>query len=192
MRILIADDDTTSRLMLTRVIEGWGYDVVAVQDGAAAWDCITGEVPPTLAIVDWMMPGLSGIELCRRIRAKVQSPIYVILLTSRNTTEDLVEGLRAGADDYLRKPFDPDELSARLHVGKRTLALIANIKHLAGLLPICSYCKRIRSDHNYWEQLESYITEHSGAQFSHGICPACLEKALEEFEAPERYGPPLR
>jgi sigma-B regulation protein RsbU (phosphoserine phosphatase) len=184
VRILIADDDTTSRLMLTRVIEGWGYDVVAVQDGAAAWDCITGEAPPTLAIVDWMMPELSGIELCRRIRAKVQSPIYVILLTSRNTTEDLVEGLHAGADDYLRKPFDPDELSARLHVGKRTLALIANIKHLAGLLPICSYCKRIRSDHNYWEQLESYITEHSGAQFSHGICPACLDKALNEFEAP--------
>ena len=184
MRILIADDDTTSRLMLSRAIEGWGDDVVAVQDGVAAWDCITGESPPTLAIVDWMMPGLSGVDLCRRIRAKVQSPVYVILLTSRNTTEDLVEGLRAGADDYLRKPFDPDELRARLHVGKRTLALIANIKHLAGLLPICSYCKRIRSDHNYWEQLESYITEHSGAQFSHGICPACLDKALAEFEAP--------
>jgi len=188
VRILIADDDATSRLMLSRVIAGWGYEVVAVQDGAAAWECITGDAPPALAIVDWMMPGLSGVELCRRIRAKVQSPIYVILLTARNSTEDLVEGLRAGADDYLRKPFDPDELRARLHVGKRTLALIANIKHLTGLLPICSYCKRIRSDHDYWEQLESYITEHSGAQFSHGICPACLEKAIEEFEAPAGKG----
>jgi phosphoserine phosphatase RsbU/P len=134
-----------------------------------------------LAIVDWMMPGYDGIELCRRIRATtLPSAVYVILLTARTSRQDLVVGLEAGADDYLTKPFDPDELHARIHVGQRTLGLLANIKQLTGLLPICSYCKRIRSDHDYWEQVESYITEHTDAMFSHDICPACLAKALEE------------
>jgi sigma-B regulation protein RsbU (phosphoserine phosphatase) len=185
MRILIADDDRMTTLMLSRTLEGWGFDVVVVHDGVSAWDSIAGAEPPALAIVDWMMPGLDGIELCRRIRAAaLPAPVYVILLTSRTSRQDIVAGLEAGADDYLTKPFDPDELRARIHVGQRTLALIANIKSLSGLLPICSYCKRIRSDENYWEQVESYIVEHSDARFSHGICPACFKKVLEEFDEP--------
>lgn len=183
MRILIADDDRVSTLMLGRTLEKWGFVVDVVHDGAAAWERISGPTPPELVIADWMMPGLDGIELCRRIRASaLQSPVYVILLTARSSRQDLVAGLEAGADDYLTKPFDPDELRARIHVGQRTLALIANIKHLSGLLPICSYCKRIRSDENYWEQVESYISDHSDAKFSHGICPACMEKALKEID----------
>ena len=183
MRILIADDDRMSTLMLGRALEHWGFEVVVVHDGGAAWTCITGETPPALAIVDWMMPGLDGIELCRRIRATpLPSPVYVILLTARNSRQDLVAGLEAGADDYLTKPFDPDELRARVHVGQRTLGLIANIKRLTGLLPICSYCKRIRSDHDYWEQVDSYITEHTDARFSHGICPPCLAKVMDELD----------
>ncbi len=157
MRILIADDERTSTMMLGRTLEQWGFEVIVAHDGAAAWERIVGTEPPALAIVDWMMPGLDGIELCRRIRATpLRSPVYVILLTARNSRQDLVAGLEAGADDYLTKPFDPDELRARIHVGQRTLGLIANIKRLTGLLPICSYCKRIRSDHDYWEQVESY------------------------------------
>ena len=183
MRILIADDDRMSTLMLGRTLEQWGYEVVVVHDGIAAWDRITSDQPPELAIVDWMMPGLDGIELCRRIRATaLHSPVYVILLTARTSRQDLVAGLEAGADDYLTKPFDPDELRARIHVGQRTLTLIANIKRLTGLLPICSYCKRIRSDHDYWEQVESYISDHTDAKFSHGICPPCLEKAMAEID----------
>ena len=164
MRILIADDDRMSTMMLSRTLEQWGFEVVVAHDGAAAWERIVGDEPPALAIVDWMMPGLDGIELCRRIRAAtLPSPVYVILLTARTSRQDLVAGLEAGADDYLTKPFDPDELRARIHVGQRTLGLIANIKRLTGLLPICSYCKRIRSDHDYWEQVESYITDHTDA-----------------------------
>ena len=179
MRILIADDDRTSTMMLSRSLEQWGFDVVVVHDGAAAWQRISGDDPPALAIIDWMMPGLDGIELCRRIRATPRrSPVYVILLTARTSRQDLVAGLEAGADDYLTKPFDPDELRARIHVGQRTIGLMADIRQLTGLLPICSYCKRIRSDHNYWEQVDSYIAEHSDVRFSHGICPSCLEKAL--------------
>jgi DNA-binding response OmpR family regulator len=132
-----------------------------------------------------MMPGIDGIEICRRIRAtSLRSPVYVILLTARTSPQDLVAGLEAGADDYLTKPFDPDELRARVHVGQRTLELMASVKQLTGLLPICSYCKRIRSDDDYWQQVEGYIGEHTDARFWHGICPACLTKALEELEKP--------
>jgi sigma-B regulation protein RsbU (phosphoserine phosphatase) len=183
VRILIADDDRTSTLMLSGTLAQWGFEVVVVHDGGEAWDRIVGDEPPELAIVDWMMPVLDGIELCRRIRAAtLRSPVYVILLTARTSRRDLVAGLEAGADDYLTKPFDPDELRARIHVGQRTLALIANIKRLTGLLPICSYCKRIRSDEDYWEQVESYISDHTDARFSHGICPPCLEKAMAELD----------
>jgi sigma-B regulation protein RsbU (phosphoserine phosphatase) len=185
MRILIADDDRMSTMMLGRTLEQWGFEVVVADDGAAAWKCIVGDKPPALAIVDWMMPGLDGIELCRRIRAtSLRSPVYVILLTARTSRQDLVAGLEAGADDYLTKPFDPDELRARVHVGQRTLELMASVKQLTGLLPICSYCKRIRSDDDYWQQVEGYVSEHTDARFSHGICPACLTKALEELDKP--------
>jgi phosphoserine phosphatase RsbU/P len=185
VRILIADDDRMSTMMLGRTLEQWGFEVVVVNDGAAAFECLIGNEPPALAVVDWMMPGLDGIELCKRIRATaLRSPVYLILLTARSSRQDLVAGLEAGADDYLTKPFDPDELRARIHVGQRTLDLMANIKRLTGLLPICSYCKRIRSDHDYWEQVDSYITEHSDARFSHGICPSCLAKAMKEIDTP--------
>ena len=183
MRILIADDDRMSTIMLGRTLEGWGFEVVVAHDGTADWARIAGDEPPALAIVDWMMPGLDGIELCRRIRAtSLRSPVYVILLTARTDRRDLVAGLEAGADDYLTKPFDPDELRARIHVGQRTLGLIANIKRLTGLLPICSYCKRIRSDQNYWEQVDSYISQHTDVRFSHGICPGCYEKAIADLD----------
>jgi len=188
VRILIADDDRMSTLMLARTLEQWGYDVVVVYDGVAAWECIVSDDPPALAILDWMMPGLDGIELCTRIRATtLKTPVYVILLTARTGRQDLVAGLEAGADDYLTKPFDPLELRARIHVGLRTISLIASVKRLTGMLPICAYCKRIRSDKDYWEQVEGYISQHSDAVFSHGICPDCLAKQMAELDS---AGPP--
>lgn len=183
MRLLIADDDRVTTTMLRPVLENWGYDVVVAHDGAAAWAVLAGSAPPALAIVDWMMPGVDGLELCRRIRAaKLGSPVYVILLTSRTDREDLVAGLEAGADDYVTKPYDPQELRARLHVGRRTLKLFADIRRLSGLLPICAYCKRIRSDRDYWAQIEVYIAEHSDAHFTHGICPDCEARVTADLE----------
>jgi sigma-B regulation protein RsbU (phosphoserine phosphatase) len=182
MHVLIADDDRMTATMLGRSVERLGFSVTIVHDGEAAWEAIRGSSPPSLAIVDWMMPGLDGPALCQRIRkAALRSYVYVILLTSRSSPQDLVAGLDAGADDYLTKPFDPDELRARMRVGQRMIELLANVKRLHGLLPICSYCKRIRDDKNYWEQVELYITEHTDVRFSHGICPTCYTKAMAEL-----------
>ena len=190
MRILIADDDPVSTLMLSKTVERWGYDPLIARDGLEAWEHITGKTPPELAIIDWMMPKLDGIELCTRVRAMAMpNPLYLILLTARTRRQDLVAGLEAGADDYLTKPFDPDELRARIHVGVRTLGLISSIKRLSGLLPICSYCKRIRSDGDYWEQVERYISEHTDARFSHGICPDCLTKEMLKLDAETSAAP---
>ena len=197
MRVLVADDDRTATTMLARMLSGWGLDVAVVSDGAHAWEAINTPDPPSLAVLDWMMPTLDGVELCRRIRANERTAhLYVMLLTSRSGRADLVSGLEAGADDYLIKPFDLEELRARVHVGMRVARLqehlatrvaelqeaLANVKQLSGLLPICSYCKRIRSDKNYWEQVDSYVVQHSDAQFSHGICPSCYEGVMADLD----------
>jgi sigma-B regulation protein RsbU (phosphoserine phosphatase) len=191
MRVLIADDDRLTTTMLSRALANWGFEASVAHDGESAWAAIR-DGRPQMAIVDWMMPGLEGPALCRRIReAESTAHVYVILLTARDSPGDLVAGLGAGADDYLVKPYDREELRARLNVGMRIVALqqrleervaeleaaISTVKQLQGMIPICSYCKRIRSTSDDWEPLESYISEHSEAQFSHGICPPCLVKA---------------
>jgi DNA-binding response OmpR family regulator len=198
MRALIADDDPVTAAVLRGALRRWNLDVVTAHDGAVAWELIEGEEPPSLAIIDWMMPSIDGIELCRRIRAtRTHAHMYVILLTGRDSRADVVAGLQAGADDYLVKPFDAEELHARVHTGIRILTLqqqlneqiealretIVNVKQLKGLLPICSYCKRIRKDEDYWQQLEGYISENSDAVFSHGICPGCLHQAHTDMDA---------
>ena len=193
MRALIADDDRLATVKLSRALARWHFDVSLAHDGETAWGVIQTQAPQ-LAVVDWMMPALDGLDLCRRIRQDpTTARMYLLLLTSRDSRADVVAGLDAGADDYLVKPFDLEELRARLHVGVRVLTLqerladrvaeleaaVSTVKRLHGLIPICSYCKRIRSDSNDWEQLESYISEHTDAHFSHGICPPCLVAALK-------------
>jgi DNA-binding response OmpR family regulator len=124
MHALIAEDERTTARILARTLEGWGLTVTTVHDGAEAWDAIESDASIGLAIVDWMMPNVDGLELCRRIRASAaRAHLYVILLTARESREDLVAGLNAGADDYLVKPFDPDEFRARVQVGRRVLGL---------------------------------------------------------------------
>ena len=194
MKILIAEDDAVSRCLLETTLKLWGYDVTAAPDGSRAWEALQTEAAPQLVILDWMMPGLDGPEICRRVREAPQTrATYAILLTARDSREDLIRGLQSGADDYLSKPFDRRELRVRVEVGVRILQLqealaarvreledaMARVKLLQGLLPICCYCKKIRNDRNYWQQVEHYITEHSGAQFSHGICPECYEKFVQ-------------
>lgn len=199
MKILIAEDDATSRLLLQTTLKQWGHEVVATTDGQQAYDALLEEGAPHLAIFDWMMPHLDGVEVCRKAREEAElEHLYVIMLTTRDTKDDIAEALQAGADDYLNKPFDRKELQARIQVGKRVLdlqiALTARVreleesiereKHLQGLLPICSYCKKIRDDQNYWQQVERYVESRADVAFSHSICPDCYEtKVKPELEA---------
>ncbi|MGA3165034.1 MAG: response regulator [Terriglobia bacterium] len=194
MKILVAEDQTVSRRILEASLRKWGYEVEGVENGTRAWEILQGEEAPQLAILDWLMPGMDGIEICRQIRLRPQTqPVYIILLTARSGREDMIRGLEAGADDYITKPFDRDELRARVQVGIRVLELqgalahrvrqleeaLSRVKQLQGLLPICSYCKKIRNDRNYWQQVEGYISERTEAQFSHGICPECYAQYVQ-------------
>lgn len=194
MKILMADDNAVERRVLRLALERYDYDTTVCQDGADAWEKLKTAVDPTIAILDWMMPGLNGPDICRLLReTSASSSVYVILLTSLDGTSNLVEGLDAGADDYIKKPFKIDELRARLNVGTRILNLqeslrnrveeleeaLTNVKRLQRLLPICSYCKSIRDDKNYWQQVDQYIVQHSDVRFSHGFCPDCYEKHVK-------------
>lgn len=124
MKILIAEDDSISRHILEAILLKWGYDVVSASDGDEAWNKMREEGAPRLAVLDWMMPGMEGVELCRRIRRESgNKPLYIILLTARGEKDDIVEGLSSGADDYILKPFDKDELRARIDVGRRIIKL---------------------------------------------------------------------
>jgi phosphoserine phosphatase RsbU/P len=198
MRILIADDDHLSRRLLETRLEQWGYEVVATEDGEQAWAALRQDSSPKLAILDWMMPGLEGAEVCRRVRAGAAGPYtYLILLTARDSKEDVAAGLQAGADDYVLKPFDHQELRARIKVGERIIALehalservaelqraLADVRQLKELLPICMFCKKIRDDRDYWHQIEHYLHAHAGTDFSHGICPECYQKWRAERRA---------
>jgi sigma-B regulation protein RsbU (phosphoserine phosphatase) len=187
--------------MLQGALADWGYQPVATADGAGAWQLLCGADGPPMAVLDWCMPGLDGLEVCRRVRGKkTPEPPYLLLLTGRDAKADVVAGLQAGANDYLVKPFDREELRARLQVGRQVVELqralaarvreleaaLAQVKQLRGLLPICSYCKKVRDDSNYWQQVETYFLEHSEIRFSHGICPDCLERELRAFASVSR------
>ena len=202
MKILVAEDQAVSRHILVANLRKWGYGVTAVEDGTRAWETLQADEAPQLVILDWLMPGMDGIEICRRIRKSPQTrPIYLILLTARRGQEDKIHGLQSGADDYITKPFNREELRARVQVGIRVLELqgalaqrireleeaLSRVKTLQGLLPICSYCKKIRNDRNYWQQVEGYIGDHSEAQFSHGICPECYARFVQP-ELDRLYG----
>jgi CheY-like chemotaxis protein len=180
MKILIAEDDTVSRLVLEAMLRRAGHEVVATEDGLRAWNAWRNE-PHPIVISDWQMPGLDGLELCRSIRQMSGvGYTYVVLLTAHGGKANYLEAMDAGVDDFLTKPPDEEALMARLRVGERILGLRQHVKRLEGILAICSYCKKIRDQDTQWNQMESYVTQHSEAQFSHGICPECLVKVLRD------------
>jgi phosphoserine phosphatase RsbU/P len=194
MRILIAEDDPVTARILEQLGRAWGYETMLVKEGPAALEELQKGGNPQLALLDWMMPGLDGPDVCRRVR-EAGGTSYLILLTAKTDRSDIVAGLDAGADDYLVKPFDPPELRARIKAGIRIIDLqtrlaahvaeleeaLGKVRRLNGLLPICSYCKAIRDDSDYWHRVEEYVTEHADVQFSHGICPKCLVTAHKEW-----------
>ena len=194
MRILVAEDSSVSRFLLETSLKKWGHEPVTTVDGTAAWEALQRDDAPALAILDWMMPGMDGVEVCRRARARKDArPLYIILLTARTDRQDTVDGLGAGADDFVTKPFDAAELRARVSVGVRVVELqgelaariadleraLARVDQLHGILPICSYCKKVRNDSDSWQQVEAYVSAHSAVRFSHGVCPECVKTVLQ-------------
>jgi sigma-B regulation protein RsbU (phosphoserine phosphatase) len=191
-KVLVAEDNVVSRRMVENLIPKWGYNVIPSADGQEAWEKWSADVSIQLAVLDWMMPGLDGLDVCRMIRQAEQPPrrTYIIILTGRGRREDIVQGLQAGANDYITKPFDNEEFRSRLDIGRRIVELqsalservmeleraLTEIKTLQGLLPICMHCHKIREGKDGWTRLEEYVTQHSEAKFSHGICPECLSK----------------
>jgi phosphoserine phosphatase RsbU/P len=196
MRILIAEDDFTSRSMLAAVLRKSGYDVVETSNGSEAWREMEKPDAPRIAVLDWVMPEMDGLEVVRRVRAlQTEQLFYIIILTTKGEKADMIAGLDAGADDYLAKPFHPGELRARVEVGRRMIEMqdklatkieelhqaLDQVKTLRGIVPICANCKKIRNDAGYWQQVEIYVRDHTEAEFSHDICPECMKKLYPEY-----------
>lgn len=196
VKLLIADDDANTINLISKYLTAWGYDVLTVNDGLKAVKVMENENPPEIIILDWMMPGLDGVQVIKKVRAmQLSPPPYIMLFTVKDEKGAIIEGLDAGANDYITKPFDKDEFHARIRVGERFVQLqdalaerikelqeaIAQIRTLKGIIPICSFCHKIRNDQKSWQKLEKYIGEHSEAEFSHGICPECAKKHYPDF-----------
>ena len=181
MKTLIAEDDRDQREALSLLLHSEGYDVVEAASGIEAWHEFE-QSRFTLVLSDWLMPELDGLELCRRIRA-TERPYYpyVILLTALKGKDHFLQAMRAGIDDFISKPFDVDELRAKLHVAERIVTLQNRVKRLEGILPTCMYCKKIRDENQTWVSIEQYVTKRSDAEFSHGICPDCFTKASAQL-----------
>ena len=195
--VLIAEDERIYRRVLEVSLSRIGYNVITTKNGQEALDVLRGDDSPQIAVLDWIMPEMDGIDVIKKVRAKDREEyVYMILLTTKSQQEEILEGLAAGADDYLLKPVSRKELNARIRVGLRVVnleqrlkrrvnqlqAALEEVRQLKGMLPICSYCKKIRDDKKYWTNVEDYVASHTEAQFSHSICPECYEKhVLPEF-----------
>ena len=194
-RVLVADDDERPRQLLTHYLRNWGFTVTECRDGLEAATKLEADNAPSLAIIDWVMPGLEGVDICRRIRGRTgRHPYTYIILVTGNS--DAAAGLEAGADDFVSKPYNVDELRARLSVGQRVVGLERRLaEHIAllrdaleqvGQLPeagvpvcICPVCKRTRDRHAHWQSIETYLQEHTGTHSVHETCPECQEKIQE-------------
>ena len=179
MNILAVEDDILARKIICRSLRRLGHEVIEAADGEEAWTHLhVGGV--RVVVCDWMMPRLDGLELCRRIRSRMGTEyVYFILLTGNSASDDNQRAAaEAGVDDFLTKPLDPQEMWMRLRVAERILRYATQVSQLETFLPICSYCKKIRDDKNYWQQIESYINKRTGTDFSHSVCPDCYQKVI--------------
>jgi sigma-B regulation protein RsbU (phosphoserine phosphatase) len=179
MKVLAVEDDAVARGVLRQALKRLDHEVVEATDGAAAWEVLQKEAV-RVVVSDWTMPKMDGLELCRRIRARPGAEYtYFILLTSNTPNhENGREAADAGVDDFLTKPLDVENLWTRLRVAERILRFATQVRQLEQMMPICSYCKKIRDDKNYWQQIEGYINQRTGSEFSHSICPDCYTRVV--------------
>jgi len=174
--ILVVDDNQQNIQVLGAVLEQAGYGIAVAVNGQQALDYLVEE-KPDLVLLDVMMPAMDGYEVCRTMKKdRDLKNIPVIFLTARGETGDLVRGFEAGGVDYITKPFHPEELLARVKTHVELKKAREEIRSLRGIIPICASCKKIRTDSGYWEQVDTYIENHSEAEFTHGVCPVCAER----------------
>lgn len=179
MKVLAVEDDPVALAVLSRALRRLGHEVVTAPDGNAALELLKHD-PVRVVVSDWMMPNMDGLEFCRRLRARVGSDyVYFILLSAKLPSEENQRAaIEAGVDDFLQKPLVNQEIWMRLRVAERILLFATQVRQLEQFLPICSYCKKIRDDRNYWQQIESYINTRTGTDFSHSVCPDCYSNVV--------------
>lgn len=191
--ILVVDDQPANLKVLLSFLQEHDYRVYMVDSGQRALEVLP-KIQPNLVLLDVMMPGMNGFEICKKMKEdKGLAAIPVIFMTALDTVADKMTGFSVGGVDYITKPFQQVEVLARINTHitlrkreKELEAALEEIKTLTGILPICSYCKQIRNDDGYWQQVEEYIAEHSKAMFSHGVCPSCYRKAMGQLKKEER------
>jgi DNA-binding response OmpR family regulator len=197
VKILTVEDDLVARAVLRQALLRLGHETVEANDGGDGWETLKNNPDVRVVVSDWTMPNRDGLSLCRKIRSRVGTEYtYFILLTSRDATqENQTAAADAGVDDFLTKPLDFAELWMRLRVAERILRYTTQVRQLEEMLPICAYCKKIRDDQNYWQQLEGYIKERTGSDFSHSVCPDCYQSVvipeIEQIRATMSTKPPF-
>ena len=194
-RILLVDDEEMVLQYLSKRLKKHNYDVVTCSSGEKALEKVKA-LDFDVVILDIILPGIDGYEVCRRLKSdKKTSGIMVLILSVRKKVEERLKGYEVEADDYITKPYDPEELLAKIRILLRLKTALderdrfiyklqealSKVKTLSGLLPICSSCKKIRDDKGYWNQIEDYIREHSPANFSHSVCPECAKRLYPKF-----------
>ena len=194
--ILIIDDQPSNLQVIGKMLKDLGYRIAVSKNADQAKDYLK-DSKPDLILLDIILPGMNGFELCRILKQNsLTKDIPVIFLTIKTDPEDIIKGFEVGGADYIKKPFNSHEVVARVktHVQLKVQrdiqkklveelnSALEEVKQLSGLLPICSYCKKIRDDDGKWTHLETYISKHSEAVFSHGICKDCLDKHFPEVE----------
>lgn len=193
--VLIVDDAPTNIRILVEALQG-DYHILVATNGTDAIRLAGSDVPPDILLLDIMMPQPDGYEVCAKLKADPKtSAIPIIFVTSLGSEDDEERGLEAGAVDFIAKPYSIPIVKARIRTHLRLRAVekdqeklitelkeaLARIKTLNGLLPICVRCKKIRDDKGYWNQIESYVSRHSMAEFSHGLCPDCAKVLYPEL-----------
>ena len=179
MKVLAVEDDNVSLAILSRSLQRLGHEVIETRDGEEAWTAWLKE-KPRVVVSDWRMPKLDGLRLCTRLREQQgQEYLYFILLTATGASgQNRRAAADAGVDDFLTKPVNMSELWMRLRVAERILTYTIKVHRLEEMMPMCSYCKKIRDDRNYWQQIESYINERTGTEISHSVCPDCYQRVV--------------
>jgi DNA-binding response OmpR family regulator len=179
MKVLIVEDDAGARSILRRSLERLGHQVTEARDGEEGWE-LWRKDGARVVVSDWQMPNLDGLKLCKRLRAQQGLDyVYFILLTGTGASgQNRRAAAEAGVDDFLTKPIDLSALWMRLRVAERILTYTVQVNRLEEMMPMCSYCKKIRDDQNYWQQIESYINERTGTEISHSVCPDCYQRVV--------------